>query len=180
MTVAIDPIERAALPTWIAQRLAQQGQRVASGEAGQRTLQFFADRVEGNLLAAHQEIQKLGLLQPEGELSLDTRGLAVQWLAGRLQVDGRAEATARHVSSRLSTLRPMGSYRLTMTGGDAVALELSTLEGSLLLSGSGQWVGGRLRFAGEASAAPGLEAQLANLLNIIGRRQGDRAIISFG
>ena len=119
-------------------------------------------------------------IQPEGELSLDTRGLAVQWLAGRLQVDGRAEATARHVSSRLSTLRPMGSYRLTMTGGDAVALELSTLEGSLRLSGSGQWVGGRLRFAGEASAAPGLEAQLANLLNIIGRRQGDRAIISFG
>ena len=69
VTIQIDPIERAALPQWIAQRLARQNQRVASGEAGQRTLQFFADRVEGNLLAAHQEIQKLGLLQPEGELS---------------------------------------------------------------------------------------------------------------
>ena len=77
VTVAIDPIERAALPTWIAQRLAQQGQRVASGEAGQRTLQFFADRVEGNLLAAHQEIQKLGLLQPEGELSYEVVEQAV-------------------------------------------------------------------------------------------------------
>jgi DNA polymerase-3 subunit delta len=42
---------------WIAQRLAAQGQRVAAGEEGQRTLQFFADRVEGNLLAAHQEIR---------------------------------------------------------------------------------------------------------------------------
>lgn len=69
MSIQVDPIERAALPQWIAQRLALQNQRVASGEEGQRTLQFFADRVEGNLLAAHQEIQKLGLLQPEGELS---------------------------------------------------------------------------------------------------------------
>ena len=70
VTVQIDTIERGTLPPWIAQRLAQQGQRVVSGEEGQRTLQFFADRVEGNLLAAHQEIQKLGLLYPQGELSL--------------------------------------------------------------------------------------------------------------
>jgi DNA polymerase-3 subunit delta len=65
----VEPLERPALPTWIAQRLQLQGQRVAGGEEGQRSLQFFADRVEGNLLAAHQEIQKLGLLYPEGELS---------------------------------------------------------------------------------------------------------------
>ncbi|MES2980505.1 MAG: DNA polymerase III subunit delta [Pseudomonadota bacterium] len=64
MTVKFDPIERRNLPTWIAQRLQQQGQQVSGGEEGQRTLQFFADRVEGNLLAAHQEIQKLGLLYP--------------------------------------------------------------------------------------------------------------------
>ena len=68
-TVQIDPVERAQLPAWIAQRLAAQGQRVAPGEEGQRTLQFFADRVEGNLLAAHQEIQKLALLHPAGDLS---------------------------------------------------------------------------------------------------------------
>ena len=71
VSIQIDPIDRAALPGWIAQRLGQQGQRVASGESGQRTLQFFADRVEGNLLAAHQEIQKLGLLQPQGELTYE-------------------------------------------------------------------------------------------------------------
>lgn len=68
-TLQLDPVTRAQLPAWIAQRLAAQGQRVAAGEAGQRTLQFFADRVEGNLLAAHQEIQKLALLYPPGELS---------------------------------------------------------------------------------------------------------------
>jgi DNA polymerase-3 subunit delta len=69
VSIQVDPVDRNALPQWIAQRLQQQGQRVVAGEEGQRTLQFFADRVEGNLLAAHQEIQKLGLLHPPGELS---------------------------------------------------------------------------------------------------------------
>ncbi|AKJ26970.1 DNA polymerase III subunit delta [Caldimonas brevitalea] len=77
VTVRIDPIERKQLPAWIAQRLAAQGQRVQGGEAGQRTLAFFADRVEGNLLAAHQEIQKLGLLYPAGELSFEQVEVAV-------------------------------------------------------------------------------------------------------
>lgn len=67
VTVKFDPIDRRNLPQWIAQRLQMQGQRVAAGEEGQRTLQFFADRVEGNLLAAHQEIQKLGLLYPAAD-----------------------------------------------------------------------------------------------------------------
>ena len=65
-TLRCDPVERQALPLWIAQRLAAQGQQVEPGEAGQRTLAFFADRVEGNLLAAHQEVLKLGLLHPPG------------------------------------------------------------------------------------------------------------------
>jgi DNA polymerase-3 subunit delta len=69
--VRTDPVERAQLPHWIAQRLQLQGQRVAAGPEGQRTLAFVADRVEGNLLAAHQEIQKLGLLYPQGELSFE-------------------------------------------------------------------------------------------------------------
>jgi DNA polymerase-3 subunit delta len=60
----IDPVERAQLPNWVGQRLAAQGQRVAAGEEGRRALAFIAERVEGNLLAAHQEIQKLGLLYP--------------------------------------------------------------------------------------------------------------------
>ena len=77
ITVRVDPVERQALPQWIAQRLALQNQRVCSGEEGQRTLQFFADRVEGNLLAAHQEVQKLALLHPVGELSFDQVEAAV-------------------------------------------------------------------------------------------------------
>ena len=76
-TVQIDPVERAALPQWIAQRLAAQGQRVPAGEAGQQALAFFADRVEGNLLAAHQEIAKLALLYPAGELDSEQIEAAV-------------------------------------------------------------------------------------------------------
>ncbi|MDE2369793.1 MAG: DNA polymerase III subunit delta [Burkholderiales bacterium] len=71
VTLRVETIERRALPLWLGQRLARQGQRVAAGEAGQRTLAFFADRVEGNLLAAHQELQKLALLHPPGELSFE-------------------------------------------------------------------------------------------------------------
>jgi len=89
ISLPIETIERAALPQWIAQRLALQGQRVKGGEEGQRTLQFFADRVEGNLLAAHQEIQKLALLHPAGELSWE-------------QVEGAVNNVARYDVFKLS------------------------------------------------------------------------------
>jgi DNA polymerase-3 subunit delta len=69
VSLQIDSLDRAQLPQWIAQRLKLQNQSVASGQDGQNCLQFFADRVEGNLLAAHQEIQKLSLLYPSGELT---------------------------------------------------------------------------------------------------------------
>lgn len=75
--VRLEPIERAALPQWLAQRLAAQGQRVSAGEEGQRTLAFFADRVEGNLLAAQQELAKLALIHPAGELSCEQVEAAV-------------------------------------------------------------------------------------------------------
>ncbi len=71
VSVRVEPVERKALPAWIAQRMARQDQRVQPGEAGQRTLAFFADRVEGNLLAAHQELQKLALLYPAGTLDFE-------------------------------------------------------------------------------------------------------------
>jgi general secretion pathway protein N len=57
---------------------------------------------------------------------------------------------------------------------------LTTREGALQLNGSGQWTGVALRFNGEASAAPGSEEALANLLNIIGRREGARSLITLG
>ncbi len=64
--VDIAKVERAELPAWIGQRLARQQQRAA-----RPALEFLADRVEGNLLAAHQEISKLALLFPAGEITLE-------------------------------------------------------------------------------------------------------------
>jgi DNA polymerase-3 subunit delta len=88
--IAIQPLERSELPAWIAARLARAHQR-ASAE----TLQFLADTTEGNLLAAQQEIEKLALLLPEGELDagaveeaiadvarFDVFQLSEAWLAG--------------------------------------------------------------------------------------------------
>ena len=119
-------------------------------------------------------------LQVEGSLSLLTQGLSVEWNRGRLTLAGRAELLATGVSSRLSTLKPMGSYRITLVGGNTTTIEVTTIEGSLQLAGTGQWVGSRLRFNGMASAAPEREAALSNLLSIIGRRDGPRAVIKFG
>ena len=77
VSVKVDPVERRELPAWIARRLQQQGQSVAAGPDGQQALEFFADRVEGNLLAAHQELQKLALLYPAGTLGFDQVEAAV-------------------------------------------------------------------------------------------------------
>jgi DNA polymerase-3 subunit delta len=103
VTVAVEPVERAALPQWIAQRLAAQGLRVAGGEEGQRTLQFFADRVEGNLLAAHQEIQKLALLHPAGELSFEQVESAVLNVA-RYDVFKLSEAVLAGQAARVQRM----------------------------------------------------------------------------
>ena len=65
--VDVYPLDRQKLAGWIGERLARQKQR-----APREVLEFLAERVEGNLLAAHQELQKLALLAPEGELSLET------------------------------------------------------------------------------------------------------------
>ena len=89
LTVRVETLARHALPAWLAQRLQRQQQQVAPGEEGQRTLAFFADRIEGNLLAAHQELQKLALLHPAGELSFE-------------QVESAVLNVARYDTSKLA------------------------------------------------------------------------------
>jgi general secretion pathway protein N len=130
-------------------------------------------------------------LQPSGSLQLFSSGLMAESVQGRWRFGGRAELALNAMGSRLSTLDVLGSYRLVLSGapltaanataGDSGAtLQLATTSGALLLDGSGQWVASKLRFNGQASAAPGSEAILNNLLNIIGRRQGARSVISIG
>jgi DNA polymerase-3 subunit delta len=100
VTVRVDAVERQALPQWIARRLAAQGQRVQDGDAGAQTLAFFADRVEGNLLAAHQELQKIALLYPPGVLNFEQIEAAVLNVA-RYDVFKFAEAVLAGQTARV-------------------------------------------------------------------------------
>jgi general secretion pathway protein N len=123
-------------------------------------------------------------LQLGGSLRLSSPGATVEVVQGRWRLDGQAIVELSGISSRLTTLDTLGSYRVDVrgnaAGGDTATLQLSTLNGPLQLTGSGQWAGPKLRFRGEAVAAEGADMALNNLLNIIGRRQGTRSIISIG
>ena len=116
----------------------------------------------------------------EGNLSVASKGLSLEWAEGRVSMVGGLQIDALEMATRLSTVNPVGSYRVALDGGQMVSLKVQTLQGSLQLSGSGQWVGGRLRFDGVASAEPQRLDALSNLLNIIGRREGARSIIKVG
>ena len=96
VVVNVFPVERRALPLWIGARLARQKQRAAED-----ALAFIADCVEGNLLAAHQEIQKLGLLYPPGDLAFDQVRDAVLDVA-RFEVSQLSEAMLSGDRARLA------------------------------------------------------------------------------
>lgn len=119
-----------------------------------------------------------------GQLRLKSPGLRMQSVKGRWHMAGSAELELQDMSSRISTLPTLGSYRLAAQADPDSAgatLALSTIEGALRLDATGSWNGTGLRLRGAASAAtPGDEAVLGNLLNIIGRRQGARSVISIG
>lgn len=117
-------------------------------------------------------------LMPGGQLVLSTQGFAIDAAGGRVQLQGVAQMELRDFTSRLSPVAPLGSYRLNVLGaGNSAQLVLQTERGPLRLTGQGSL---GARFLGEATAEPGHEAALANLLNIIGRREGARSIISVG
>jgi general secretion pathway protein N len=121
-------------------------------------------------------------IKPGGLLSLQWQRLEIQ--RGRMQGDIAGEW--QFASSVLTTVAPFGHYRLQAEGGfPNTRLRLSTLSGPLELTGDGTIdEGGRLRFIGRARAAAGVDAstkaQLAGLVSLLGRRDGDSAILSFG
>jgi len=123
-------------------------------------------------------------LQPTGSMQISSPGLSLESVQGRWRFNGRADVELQGMASRVSTLDVLGSYRISLArdaaSADGATLSLSTLSGALLLSGNGQWAASRWRFLGQASAAPGSETVLNNLLNIIGRRQGALSLISIG
>ncbi|MDP1538332.1 MAG: DNA polymerase III subunit delta [Burkholderiales bacterium] len=97
IAVEAKAVPRRALPQWVAGRLKDQQQ-----EADAATLEFIADRVEGNLMAAHQEVQKLGLLFPAGAINFDQVRESVLDVArydvfnlGEIMIDGDPLRIAR-------------------------------------------------------------------------------------
>ena len=138
--VDIANIERGRLPAWIGMRLARQNQR-----ADNATLQWMADKVEGNLLAAHQEIQKLGLLYPEGQLASEDVERAVLNVA-RYDVFGLRDAmlagdTGRTIRMIDGLRRRAGAAAGAVAVGEEIRL-LARVAGSAPL---GQDVNGLMR-----------------------------------
>ena len=131
-------------------------------------------------------------VHPGGLMILSAHQLAFDWQGGSWRTQGNATLELRQASSRLSTLPTLGSYLVSLDadptteatpglGAERMRITLSTIEGSLLAKGDGQ-IGpnGSFRFRGQASAAPGSEPALNNLLNLIGRRSGALSVISIG
>jgi general secretion pathway protein N len=123
-------------------------------------------------------------LQLNGSVRLTSSGLTIESVQGRWRVTGQAQLELRDLSSRLSTLQPLGSYQFLLKsdagGTGASQLTLITQSGALQLSGEGTWSASGIRFRGEATATEANQTALQNLLNIIGRREGARSVISIG
>lgn len=118
-------------------------------------------------------------IAPRGLVSLELRQAALRSAAGRVQLRGNLRIDASNMSSRLSTVSPLGSYRVDILGqGPTARIRLSTLQGQLQLAGDGVWNGNRLQFSGTARAAPGHEQALATLLGLLGQPDGDHVRIA--
>jgi general secretion pathway protein N len=121
-------------------------------------------------------------VRPGGIISLHTDGL--QFAQGRFQ--GSVTAEWEYASSALTPVSPIGHYRLHTSGSyPGTRLQLQTISGPLELEGSGTIdEGGHLRFQGiahpQATADPATKTQLTGLISLLGRREGDAAILSFG
>jgi DNA polymerase-3 subunit delta len=132
--VDIWPIKAAELPRWLAQRMQQHGMQPESD-----VLDLLADRLEGNLLAAGQEIDRLALLKGSGTITVDdvmravadssrfdAFALAEHMLSGNLR-DGLRVAAGLHrmdtplplvVGALIRELRTAEAFRLAMRGGE--------------------------------------------------------------
>jgi DNA polymerase-3 subunit delta len=142
VAIAVAPLERAALPGWIAERLARNRQR-----ASRETLAFLAERCEGNLLAARQEIDKLALLLPQGALAhddveravadvarYDIHELSEAWLAGDTAralriidvLRGEGEPITLVIWQLGEDLHALAGVRDAVAGGDSLQAALRT------------------------------------------------------
>lgn len=123
----------------------------------------------------------LNTLAPSGMMQLSWTTLALARAGNAVSVNGRTLLSMQDMGSRMSPIAPLGSYELAFDWrGQQAQLNLRTVRGALLLSGTGALNHGRLQFSGQAEAGPGYEETLGNLLNLLGQRRlvGGKKIIA--
>jgi general secretion pathway protein N len=123
----------------------------------------------------------LNTVRFSGRMKLSWGAVELTREGGRLQMNGPLTLEMDDLSSRLSSIKPLGAYRVTMLWrGESATMELKTVKGPLLLSGAGGLQNGHWSFDGRAEAETGHEAELANMLNLMGetRKEGDKTVIA--
>lgn len=136
----------------------------------------------GRLALPSVDLGRLGspwnTIRPAGSLELRWDGLVFR----ENGFEGKAEIDLRGMASALTPVRPLGDYRIEVSGdGGRAALVIQTLQGPLRLAGKGTWdARAGVRFEAEASADESEKQRLDAFLGMIGRRVGDRTIIKIG
>lgn len=123
----------------------------------------------------------LNTVQPSGQMRLSWGPVQLALQEGEFEMIGTMSLDMNDIASRMSPVKPLGSYNLTFDWhGPQAAVTLKTVKGPMLLSGTGTLANGRLRFSGRAEPEAGQEERLANFLNLLGqrRREGDKEYIA--
>ncbi|MDF3035664.1 MAG: type secretion system protein, partial [Paucimonas sp.] len=123
----------------------------------------------------------LNTVQLSGNMRLSWTPLALARRENDVDLNGTMKLEMTNIASRLSAIKPLGAYDLTMDWqGNRAAIDLKTVKGPMLLSGGGSLANGRFQFSGTADAEAGQEERLANLLNLLGQKRqvGNRNIIA--
>jgi general secretion pathway protein N len=123
----------------------------------------------------------LNTVQPSGQMRLSWDMLQLTQQNGQVEMIGMMNLTINDIGSRMSPVKPLGSYNLALDWhGAQASVTMKTVKGPMLLSGSGMFNNGRLQFSGKAEAEAGQEERLANFMNLLGqrRREGEKDVIS--
>jgi general secretion pathway protein N len=114
----------------------------------------------------------LNTIQPSGQMRLSWEALQLTKQNGNIGVVGSMDLEMNGIGSRLSPIKPLGSYELSLDWhGTRAKATLKTTKGPMLLNGSGTFSGGRLQFSATAQAESGQEQGLANFLNLLGQHR---------
>ncbi len=130
----------------------------------------------GAILLSAERLAALGAplntIQPSGQMRLSWQPLELTLRNGTLGMVGKMQLEMDDIGSRLSPVKPLGSYVLALDWhGTQADVKLITINGPMLLGGTGSYTNGSLQFSGTAQAEAGQEQRLANFLNLLGQRR---------